>query len=162
VRCRASSLAMASPSKKAYRQQSASEPTWLAYAGAGCASKAFFLDPADLVFIDEIAITTNMLRLNGWSPRGERLISDAPMGHCETVTFIAGLRQTRIVASTACEQFASEVQQRHAAAAVSPTGIDRTAKPRATSTKMASCPRDRHPLLNRFAFGICRASVLKN
>jgi len=89
---------MASPSKKAYRQQSASEPTWLAYAGAGCASKAFFLDPADLVFIDEIAITTNMLRLNGWSPRGERLISDAPMGHWETVTFIAGLRQTRIVA----------------------------------------------------------------
>ena len=57
-----------------------------------------FLDPAHLVFIDETAITTNMLRLNGWSPRGERLISDAPMGHWETVTFIAGLRQTGIVA----------------------------------------------------------------
>jgi hypothetical protein len=22
-----------------------------------------------------------MLRLNGWNPRGERLVSDAPMGH---------------------------------------------------------------------------------
>jgi transposase len=40
-----------------------------------------FLDPAHLVFIDETAVTTNMLRLNGWSPRGERLLSDAPMGH---------------------------------------------------------------------------------
>ena len=30
-----------------------------------------FLDPAPLVFIDETAVTTNMLRLNGWNPRGE-------------------------------------------------------------------------------------------
>src|SRR5216683_956866 len=57
-----------------------------------------FLDPAHLVFIDETAVTTNMMRLNGWNPRGERLVSDAPMGHWETVTFIAGLRQTGIVA----------------------------------------------------------------
>jgi transposase len=57
-----------------------------------------FLDPAHLVFIDETAVTTNMVRLNGWNPRGERLVSDIPMGHWETVTFIAGLRQTRIVA----------------------------------------------------------------
>jgi hypothetical protein len=28
------------------------------------------LDPAHLVFIDETAITTNMVRLNGWNPRG--------------------------------------------------------------------------------------------
>ena len=57
-----------------------------------------FLDPAHLVFIDETAVTTNMVRLNGWNPRGERLVSDAPMGHWETVTFIAGLRQTGVVA----------------------------------------------------------------
>jgi hypothetical protein len=31
-----------------------------------------FLDPAHLVFIDETAVTTNMGRLNGWNPRGER------------------------------------------------------------------------------------------
>jgi predicted nucleic acid-binding protein len=30
----------------------------------------------------------------GGSPRGERLVSDAPMGLWETVTFTAGLRQT--------------------------------------------------------------------
>jgi hypothetical protein len=39
-----------------------------------------------------------MVRLNGWNPRGERLVSDAPMSHWEMVTFIAGLRQTGIVA----------------------------------------------------------------
>ena len=57
-----------------------------------------WLDTARLVFIDETAVTTNMVRLNGWSPRGERLLADVPMGHWETVTFIAGLRQTGIVA----------------------------------------------------------------
>jgi transposase-like protein len=34
-----------------------------------------------MLFIDETAVTTTMLRLNGWNPRGERLVSDAPMGH---------------------------------------------------------------------------------
>ena len=57
-----------------------------------------WLDTTRLVFIDETAVATNMVRLNGWSPRGERLVADAPMGHWETVTFIAGLRQTGIVA----------------------------------------------------------------
>src|SRR6266852_5171539 len=56
------------------------------------------LDPAHLVFIDETAVTTNMVRLNGWNPRGERLVGDVPMGHWETMTFIAGFRQTGIVA----------------------------------------------------------------
>jgi transposase len=57
-----------------------------------------WLDTTRLVFIDETAVTTNMVRLNGWSPCGERLVADAPMGTWETVTFIAGLRQTGIVA----------------------------------------------------------------
>jgi hypothetical protein len=56
------------------------------------------LDPARLVFIDETAVTTNMVRLNGWNARGKRLVGDVPMGHLETVTFIAGFRQTGIVA----------------------------------------------------------------
>jgi transposase len=56
------------------------------------------LDPARLVFIDETAVSTNMVRPNGWSPRGERLIGEVPMGHWETLTFIAGLRNTGIVA----------------------------------------------------------------
>lgn len=57
-----------------------------------------FLEPARLVFIDETAVTTNMVRTNGWNPRGERLVGDVPMGKWETVTFIAGLRHTGIVA----------------------------------------------------------------
>ena len=56
------------------------------------------LDPARLVFIDETAVTTNMVRLNGWNSRGERLVGDVPMGHWETATFVAGFRQTGIVA----------------------------------------------------------------
>ena len=39
-----------------------------------------------------------MVRLSGWSPRGERLVGDVPMGQWETLTFIAGFRQTGIVA----------------------------------------------------------------
>ena len=49
------------------------------------------------MFIDETAVTTNMVRLNGWNPRGERLFADAPMSHWETVTFIAGRRAVEIL-----------------------------------------------------------------
>jgi transposase len=55
-------------------------------------------DPARLVFIDETAVATNMVRLNGWSPRGERVLGDVPMGRWETLTFVAGFRQSGIVA----------------------------------------------------------------
>src|SRR3974390_1927693 len=96
VRCLDSSLAMASPSKKSLRAVERKRSD-VARARRRWIREQGFLDPAHLVFIDETAVTTNMLRLNGWSPRGKRLISDAPMGHWETVTFIAGLRQTRIV-----------------------------------------------------------------
>ena len=97
VRCPASSLAMALPSKKSLRAAERKRAD-VARARRRWIREQGFLDPAHLVFIDETAVTTNMLRLNGWNSRGERLISDAPMGHWETVTFIAGLRQTRIVA----------------------------------------------------------------
>src|SRR5215469_1496997 len=56
------------------------------------------LDPAHLIFIDETAVSTNMVRPNGWSPRGERLVGHVPMAHWKTMTFIAGFRQTGIVA----------------------------------------------------------------
>src|SRR5215472_2850325 len=39
------------------------------------------LDPAHLIFIDETAVSTNMVRPNGWSPRGERLVGHVPMAH---------------------------------------------------------------------------------
>jgi hypothetical protein len=51
-----------------------------------------FLDTTRLVFIDETAITTNMVRVRGRCPRGERLVSHVPQGEWKTITFIAGLR----------------------------------------------------------------------
>src|ERR1700737_2951462 len=90
-------LAMASPLKKSLRAAERKRAD-VARARRRWIREQGFLDPAHLVFIDETAVTTNMLRLNGWNPRGERLVSDAPMGHWATVTFIAGLRQTGIVA----------------------------------------------------------------
>jgi transposase len=56
------------------------------------------LDSTALVFLDETAITTSMVRTRGRSPRGDRLVDYAPHGHWKTVTFIAGLRHDRMVA----------------------------------------------------------------
>ena len=56
------------------------------------------LDPARLVFIDETATSTNMVRLRGRCPRGVRLVGYAPHGHWKTITFVAGLRHDRMVA----------------------------------------------------------------
>ena len=55
-------------------------------------------DPARLVFIDETATSTNMVRLRGRCPRGERLVGSVPHGHWKTSTLIAGLRHDGIVA----------------------------------------------------------------
>jgi transposase len=57
-----------------------------------------FLDTTRLVFIDETAITTNMVRGRGRCPRGERLVSHVPQGEWKTITFIAGLRHNRMMA----------------------------------------------------------------
>src|SRR6516164_8023264 len=97
ARFRASSLATASPSKKSLRAAERQRAD-VARARRRWIREQGLLDPAHLVFIDETAITTNMVRLNGWNPRGERLVGDVPMGHWETVTFIAGFRRTGIVA----------------------------------------------------------------
>jgi transposase len=56
------------------------------------------LDPARLVFIDETATSTNMVRLRGRCPRGQRLVASVPHGHWKTITFVAGLRHDGIVA----------------------------------------------------------------
>jgi transposase len=50
------------------------------------------LDPDHLVFIDETGASTNMARLRGRAPRGERLVGKIPHGHWKTTTFVAGLR----------------------------------------------------------------------
>jgi transposase len=56
------------------------------------------MDSTALVFIDETAITTNMVRTRGRCPRGDRLVGYAPHGHWKTITFIAGLRHDEMVA----------------------------------------------------------------
>jgi transposase len=55
-------------------------------------------NPARLVFIDETAVTTKMVRLYGRSPRGVELIGRAPFGKWQTVTFVAALRHNKMAA----------------------------------------------------------------
>lgn len=45
-----------------------------------------------LVFIDESSAKTNMTRLHGWAPEGERAFDSAPHGHWATRTMIASMR----------------------------------------------------------------------
>ncbi|WP_425278150.1 IS630 family transposase [Azotobacter salinestris] len=45
-----------------------------------------------LIFVDETAAATNLARLRGWAPRGERCLAAIPHGHWKTTTFTAGLR----------------------------------------------------------------------
>ncbi len=56
------------------------------------------LDPSKLVFIDETWAKTNMARLHGRCPKGQRLVCPVPHGHWKTSTFIAGLRRGEITA----------------------------------------------------------------
>jgi len=49
------------------------------------------LDPRRLVFIDETWAKTNMTRLRGRAPVGERLVASVPHGHWKTTTLIAAL-----------------------------------------------------------------------
>lgn len=51
-----------------------------------------------VVFIDETSVKTNLTRLSGWAPRGDRLVMDAPFGSWSTQTFIAGLTADAMIA----------------------------------------------------------------
>jgi transposase len=61
------------------------------------------LDPARLVFIDETAVSTNLARLNGRAPRGERVIGSVELGAWQTVTFVAALRHNKMTAPMVVE-----------------------------------------------------------
>jgi transposase len=56
------------------------------------------LDSSRLVFIDETAANTKMVRLRGRCPRGERLVGRVPHGHWKTITFVAALRRNGLTA----------------------------------------------------------------
>ena len=54
--------------------------------------------PHRLVFLDETAVKTNLTRLRGRAPLGERLYGAAPFGKWRTQTFIAGLTSQDLIA----------------------------------------------------------------
>ena len=56
------------------------------------------MDATRFVFLDETGLNTKMTRLYGRAPRGERLVAAVPHGHWRTTTFIAGLRQSGVIA----------------------------------------------------------------
>lgn len=56
-------------------------------------------DLGRLVFLDEAGAKTNMTRLRGRAPRGERLHAKAPHGHWKTTTMISSVR---LDGSSAC------------------------------------------------------------
>jgi DDE superfamily endonuclease len=60
--------------------------------------KQGLLDPARLVFIDETATSTSLVRLRGRCPGGERLVGFVPHGHWKTITLVVGLRHDGMVA----------------------------------------------------------------
>ena len=55
------------------------------------------------LFIDETAVSTNMVRLRGRAPRGVRVIGAVPLGRWETITFVAALRHNKMVAPMVVE-----------------------------------------------------------
>jgi hypothetical protein len=55
-------------------------------------------DPKRLVFIDETGAKTNMARLYGRAPRGQRVVAAIPHGHWKTVTFVGALRHDHVAA----------------------------------------------------------------
>jgi transposase len=66
------------------------------HANVKAARQAWFeaqpdLDPERLILIDESGLSTKIVRLRGWAPRGSRCRASVPRGHWKTTTFVAGL-----------------------------------------------------------------------
>jgi len=55
-------------------------------------------EPHRLVFLDETSIKTNLTRLRGRAPVGERVHGSVPFGKWRTQTFIAGLTSDQLIA----------------------------------------------------------------
>ena len=55
-------------------------------------------EPGRLVFLDETSVKTNLTRLRGRAPVGERLHGTVPFGKWRTQTFIAGLTSNQLIA----------------------------------------------------------------
>ncbi len=57
------------------------------------------LDPLKLVFIDETGASTNLARKNGRCRRGRRLRAAVPHGHYKTITLVASIRLSGLIAT---------------------------------------------------------------
>ena len=55
------------------------------------------------MFLDESGVTTEMTRRYGRAPRGERVREAVPAGHWRTLTLIAALTTTGVLASLMIE-----------------------------------------------------------
>ena len=80
-----------SPSKKTLHAAEQDRPD-VAAARAKLKAEQPSLEAPRLVFIDETAVTTKMVRHYGRCPRGERLVAKVPHGHWKTMTLVAALR----------------------------------------------------------------------
>lgn len=49
------------------------------------------VDPEQLVFLDETGLKTDLTRLRGWAPGGERLVEAIPGGRWETSTLVQAI-----------------------------------------------------------------------
>ncbi|MFC1459428.1 IS630 family transposase [Microvirga arabica] len=56
------------------------------------------MDASRFVFLDETGTATDMTRRYGRAPRGQRVVDAVPHGHWLTTTFVAGLRESGIIA----------------------------------------------------------------
>ena len=67
------------------------------------ANESVSIDPERLVFLDECGVTTNMTRMYGRAPEGERLVDNPPHGHWQTTSIISAMRLEGVVASMALD-----------------------------------------------------------
>lgn len=75
----------------------------MAAARAAWAAAAPALCPGDLVFVDESGVATNMARLYGRAPRGQRARGAVPHGRWERLTILGGLSLGGLTACLAVE-----------------------------------------------------------
>lgn len=56
-----------------------------------------FISPDQLVFLDESGAKTNMTRLYGRAPKGERCVDHTPQGHWKTMTMLSAIRSEGVI-----------------------------------------------------------------
>lgn len=59
--------------------------------------------PEDLIYLDESGVSTQMTRLYGRAPRGQRVKDTVPGGHWKMLTIVGALDQTGILAAMTVE-----------------------------------------------------------